>query len=138
MNIIMFDDSPEDSLLLESAITETGSDKRFQVIHRYNSAKEFIDKTNIDEPSVLFIDLSFPDGDGFELLKRVINKHQNNPFLIPVILSTSKNNKDILKSRQCGAFSYIVKPDGFKDWVDMVNKSFNYWQGLNRFPTGQL
>ena len=135
MNIIMFDDSPEDSLLMENAIAESESSKNFYVIHEFKSAKEFIEKTSIHEPSVFFIDLSFPDGDGFELLKSINKKHKNNPYLIPIILSTSKNNKDVYKSRECGAFSYIVKPDDFKDWVKLVNKSYNYWQDLNRFPS---
>ena len=134
MKFIMLDDSQEDSLLFENAIKENDTENDFEVIHRFKCAVKYINETELNSPSLLFIDINFPDGDGHELLKRVISKHKDNPNVIPIMLSTSKNTTDIQKSRSNGAFTYVVKPEGYRDWINMVNKSFDYWKNINEFP----
>ena len=130
----MLDDSKTDCQLLEYALAEIGGKSTFHQINSYKDAQTFFKSKTIDTPTLVCIDLNFPDGDGFNLLETVSGLTKQDPYIIPIVLSTSSSDKDIEKAREKGAFSYVVKPADFVDWVEFVSSTNKYWKHINRFP----
>ena len=137
MNYIMLDDSKTDCQLLEYALAETGNKSSFMQINSFSEAKEFFENNCVSEPTLVCIDLNFPDGDGFSLLECISEQVRGQYNIIPIVLSTSSSDRDIKKAREKGAFSYVVKPADFVDWVEFINNTDKYWNSVNRFPGGE-
>src|SRR5690242_17516178 len=89
---------------------------------------------NIDDvPKVILLDLKMPKVDGLEVLKKIKSDQRTN--IIPVVLLTSsKEEKDILDGYKFGVNSYIVKPVDFENFVKAISEIGLYWLFLNQPP----
>ena len=89
---------------------------------------------NISEtPKVILLDLKMPKVDGLEVLRKI--KSDERTKVIPVVLLTSsRQDKDILEGYKLGVNSYIVKPVGFENFVKAVSEIGMYWLLLNQPP----
>jgi two-component system response regulator len=84
-------------------------------------------------PKVVFLDLKLPKVDGREVLRRM--KADPSTKLIPVVvLTSSKEEIDILESYKLGVNSYVVKPLDFDRFVEAVSELGLYWVLLNQAP----
>ena len=84
-------------------------------------------------PKVVLLDLKLPKIDGLEVLKRI--KSDPRTRLIPVVvLTSSREQNDIVESYQLGVNSYIVKPVDFERFAEAVQKAGMYWLLLNQPP----
>ncbi len=131
--ILLVEDSPEDYETTERAFRRSGlknpifrcvdGDEALDFLHRRGS---FSDPQKAPRPGVILLDLNLPGTDGRE----VLNEIKTDPDLkqIPVIvLTTSKDDRDIEVCYRCGANSYIQKPvdlDGFMKAIERLN---DYW-----------
>lgn len=91
---------------------------------------EFISRDIKDKPKIILLDLKLPKVSGFEVLKAV----KNDDFLksIPVIVMTSsQEEKDIVKSYELGVNSFITKPVLMEKFMDVVYKLGFYWLLIN-------
>lgn len=91
-------------------------------------------KRNICEtPKIILLDLKMPKIDGLEVLKKI--KSDERTKIIPVVLLTSsKEDRDIVVSYRLGVNSYIVKPLGFENFVKAVSDIGLYWLLINQLP----
>ncbi len=88
-------------------------------------------------PAVVLLDLKLPKVDGLEVLERI----KNVPELksIPVVmLTTSREETDLARSYRLGVNAYVVKPVGFKDFIEAIQDLGVFWAVLNEPPPGSL
>ena len=86
-----------------------------------------------NKPKVIFLDLKMPKISGLEVLR--IIKNDVSTKLIPVVMMTSsKEDKDILESHRLGVNSYVVKPVGFDDFSKIITDLGFYWLLVNNAP----
>lgn len=84
-------------------------------------------------PVVVFLDLKMPKVDGMEVLRQV--KGDENLKTIPiVILTSSREEVDLVKSYQLGVNAYVVKPVGFDQFTDAIRQAGVFWAVVNEPP----
>jgi two-component system, response regulator len=86
-----------------------------------------------DRPRLILLDLKLPKVDGLEVLKAVKSDPRTRATPV-VVLTTSKEERDLVESYRLGANSYIVKPVEFDKFVDAVKELGFYWLLLNEQP----
>lgn len=88
-------------------------------------------------PAVVLLDLKMPKVDGLEVLRKI--KSDNNLKAIPVvILTSSREEKDLVESYKLGVNAYVVKPVDFQQFIDAVKDLGVFWAVLNEPPPGSL
>jgi CheY-like chemotaxis protein len=84
-------------------------------------------------PIVVFLDLKMPKVDGLEVLRRM--KGDESLKMIPVVmLTSSREEADLVKSYRLGVNSYVVKPVGFEQFTDAIRQLGMFWAVLNEPP----
>ncbi|WP_246128503.1 response regulator [Pleionea sediminis] len=140
IQIHMCDDDPDDCLLFKDAIeeanvlnnisfTQDGQD----LIDFLKREGEYQNLKNTALPDIILLDLNMPRKDGREALKE-IKGNQSLKHIPIIILTTSKEEEDILKSYNLGASSYITKPVTFEKLVELVHKFSDYWFKIVKLP----
>jgi DNA-binding response OmpR family regulator len=95
---------------------------------------EHADREIEDGPKVVMLDLKLPKIDGMEVLKRI--KSDLRTRAIPVVmLTSSKEQKDVVESYDLGVNSYVVKPVNFEGFAAAVENLGMYWLLLNQPPS---
>jgi DNA-binding response OmpR family regulator len=90
-----------------------------------------------DNPAVILLDLKLPKVDGLEVLKQV--KSDEKLKLIPVVvLTSSKEEKDMVASYKLGVNAYVVKPVDFHEFVNAIRELGAFWAVINEPPPGSV
>lgn len=87
-------------------------------------------------PTIILLDLKLPKVDGLEVLRR-LRANELTKFLPVVILTSSKEEQDILKGYSLGVNSYVRKPVDFNQFAEAVSHLGLYWLLLNEIPPTQ-
>ena len=95
---------------------------------------EYQDKTKFPRPDMILLDINMPRLNGYEVLQKL--KSDPSFRAIPVImLTSSKNEDDVMKTYQWGATSYIQKPVDYDSFVKVVDGFNFYWNIINKLPS---
>jgi DNA-binding response OmpR family regulator len=90
-----------------------------------------------DNPAVLLLDLKLPKVDGLEVLRQV--KSDDNLKMIPVVvLTSSREEKDLVASYRLGVNAYVVKPVDFHEFVNAIKELGAFWAVINVTPPGSV
>ena len=141
ITILMADDDEDDRLLTQDALAESRVLNELHFVEDGVELLEYLvrkgkfeDKTVSPRPGLILLDLNMPRMDGREALEAI----KGNPNLkgIPVvILTTSKQEEDMVKGYNLGAASYITKPVTFDGLVDLMKTLGKYWVEFVELPT---
>src|SRR3954447_12768825 len=88
-------------------------------------------------PAVVLLDLKLPKVDGLQVLSAIKN-HETLRQVPVVMLTSSREESDLLKSYQLGVNAYVVKPVAFDDFLRAVQDLGGFWAVLNEPPPGSL
>jgi two-component system response regulator len=85
---------------------------------------------------IVLLDLKLPKVDGLEVLKK-IRSDERTKYLPVVILTSSKEERDIVEGYSLGANSYVCKPVDFNEFMEAASQLGLYWLLLNQSPIGR-
>jgi len=140
IDLMLVEDNPQDLELALLALRDAIPGVRIHVARDGAEAVEYIfcegpyaHRHVTDVPKVILLDLKLPKIDGLDVLRRI--KGDERTKLIPiVVLTSSKEQRDVVESYQLGVNSYIVKPVNFERFNEAVRNLGIYWQTLNQPP----
>jgi two-component system response regulator len=138
--ILLVEDNPDDELLTLRALKKNNVLNKVVVARDGVEALDFLFATGRyagrDEslmPQLVLLDLKLPKVDGLEVLKRM-RANERTRLLPVVILTSSKEQQDMLDGYGFGANSYVRKPVNFEQFVGAVEQLKLYWLVLNEAP----
>jgi len=141
ITILMADDDEDDRLLTQDALAESRvlNELHFVVdgveLLEYLERKgKFEDKSISPRPGLILLDLNMPRMDGREALQ-AIKAHPNLKGIPVVILTTSKQEEDMVKGYNLGPASYITKPVTFDGLVEFMKTLGKYWVEFVELPS---
>jgi CheY-like chemotaxis protein len=140
VEILLVEDNPTDAELCIRALKKSNLANKLVWVKDGAEALDFIfakgefsHREVVNGPKVILLDLRLPKVDGMEVLKRV--KEDERTRTIPVVvLTSSKEDRDIAESYKLGVNSYISKPVVFDDFAKTVSDLGLYWLLVNRPP----
>jgi two-component system response regulator len=140
LTILLVEDNPDDEELTLRALHQNNIMNKVDVAHDGAEALDYLfcqgahkarDPSQI--PAIVMLDLKLPKVDGLEVLRR-IRADERTRLMPVVILTSSKEEQDLIKGYSLGANSYIRKPVDFKQFVNTVGQLGLYWLVLNEAP----
>lgn len=140
VEILLVEDNPDEAELALRAFRKSKLANRIHVARDGQEALDYIfragpyaDRPPEDAPRLILLDLKLPKVDGVEVLRRI--KSDPAARLIPVVvLTSSKEERDLAECYQLGVNSYIVKPVDFQRFTKAVEDLGMYWLLLNHSP----
>jgi two-component system response regulator len=140
VEILLVEDNPADVELTLHVLKKNNLANRIKVVRDGAEALDFIFGANADPsgslenvPKVVLLDLKLPKVDGLAVLAKI--KADPRSKMIPVVvLTSSREEKDLLLSYELGVNSYIVKPVDFAQFSESVRQLGLYWLLINQRP----
>ena len=138
--ILLVEDNQDDEVLTIRALKKNNIANNVEVARDGQAALDYLYGTGAHagrdvsaQPQIVLLDLKLPKVDGLEVLKRI--RADERTRLLPVIvLTSSKEDQDLLRSYSNGANSYIRKPVDFVQFTEAVRQLGLYWLVLNETP----
>lgn len=140
--ILLVEDNPDDELLTLRALKKQNAPSKVVVARDGVEALDYLFATGAHAgrdpgatPQLVLLDLKLPRVDGLEVLRRMRSDERTR--LVPVvILTSSREQQDILDGYGLGANSYVRKPVNFVQFTEAVEQLKSYWLVLNEAPVG--
>jgi len=141
VEILLVEDNPTDIELTLRALKKRNLANKVHVVKDGAEALEFIfgtgtyaERRDINHiPKVILLDLKLPKVDGLEVL-RIVKSDERTKVIPVVVLTSSKEESDLVESYRLGANSYITKPVDFDKFAQTVSEMGLYWLLVNQPP----
>lgn len=141
--ILLVDDSVHDVELTLAALEQHHLANEVVVARDGEEALDYLRRQGIfklrsaGHPAVVLLDLKLPKIDGLEVLKQI--KADEDLRAIPVVmLTSSREEKDLISSYKLGVNAYVVKPVDFHEFVDSLRELGLFWAVINQPPPGSV
>jgi CheY-like chemotaxis protein len=141
--ILLVEDNPDDELLTLRALKENHIQNEVVVTHDGVEALEYLFGAGVYKgrdlsamPQVILLDIKLPRMDGLEVLRR-LRADERTALLPVVVLTSSKEEQDLINGYKLGANSYIRKPVDFDQFAEAVRQLGLYWLVMNEVPKPQ-
>lgn len=139
--ILLVEDNPDDEALTLMALQKNGILNEVVVARDGAEALDCLFGDGPESfpqrrtlPAIVLLDLKLPKVDGLEVLER-IRAEENTRLLPVVVLTSSRDDQDIIASYSRGCNSYVRKPVDFPEFVEATRQMGLYWLLLNEIPT---
>ena len=140
VELLLVEDNPADVELTIHALTSNNITNSVRVIRDGAEALEYIfctgpyaDRNISDRPNVILLDLKLPLVDGLEVLRQIKQSPETQSIPV-VVLTSSREERDVVESYKLGVNSYIVKPVDFEQFAKAISDLGLYWAVLNQPP----
>jgi CheY-like chemotaxis protein len=141
IEILLVEDNPTDAELTMRALKRKNLINKLVWVKDGAEALDFLfakgeysDRNADDLPKLILLDLRMPKVDGLEVLQEI--KADGRTKRIPVVvLTSSKEDRDIVESYKLGVNSYVSKPVEFDEFIDAVSTMGFYWILINKPPS---
>jgi CheY-like chemotaxis protein len=141
--ILLVEDNPKDLELTLLALDQSNLANEVITVRDGAEALDYLfrrgshNERHEGNPAVVLLDLKLPKVDGIQVLEQV--KADDSLRSIPVVmLTTSREEKDLVRSYNLGVNAYVVKPVAFKEFLEAVKDLGVFWAVLNEPPPGSL
>lgn len=138
--ILLVEDNPQDEQLILRALRKINLANQVDVVRDGQQALdylfgegEFLARAGASLPTVVLLDISLPRVTGLEVLDR-LRAHPRTRLLPVVILTSSDEDRDRLRSYENGANSFVRKPLDFAEFAETVARLGVYWLATNESP----
>lgn len=135
VEVLLVEDNPDDAELTIRVLKKHHLANNLVHLQDGEEALKFLfsKENNNNIPKLILLDLKMPKVDGIEVLRRIKNDNQKK-FIPVVILTSSKEDRDIIESYHLGVNAYVVKPVEFEKFVEAVTQLGLFWLLLNQPP----
>ncbi|MBB5760733.1 response regulator [Methylorubrum rhodesianum] len=137
--ILLVEDNPNDIELTLAALEQSQLANEIVICRDGAEALDYLhrrgiyDRPDVQDPAVVLLDLKLPKVDGLEVLGAV--KSDPRTRAIPVVmLTSSREESDLVRSYELGVNAFVVKPVGFKEFFDAIQDLGVFWAVLNEPP----
>ena len=141
--ILLVEDDPRDVELTLTALGEYNLANEVEVTRDGEKALDYLycrgefSTRSHDNPAVMLLDLKLPKIDGLEVLQQI--RSDERLKLIPVVVLTSSHEeKDMIRSYQLGVNAYVIKPVDFHEFVNAIKELGVFWAVINEPPPGSV
>ena len=141
--ILLAEDNPKDVELTLTALDEHNLANEVVVVNNGAEALDYLYRRGKfamradNDPAVVLLDLKMPKVDGLEVL-RTIKKDDKLKTIPLVILTSSREEKDLVESYKLGVNAYVVKPVNFQQFIEAVKELGAFWAVINEPPPGSV
>ena len=141
--ILLAEDNPKDVELTLTALDEHHLVNEVVVVNDGAETLDYLYRRGKfamradNHPAVVLLDLKMPKVDGLEVLRTIKSDHDLKTIPV-VILSSSRQEKDVIESYKLGVNAYVVKPVDFKKFIDVVKQIGAFWALINEPPVGTV
>jgi len=141
--ILLVEDDPKDVELTLTALEEYNLANEVVVARDGEEALDYLycrgnfKARSKENPAVMLLDLKLPRVDGLEVLKTV-RSNGKLKFIPVVVLTSSREEKDMVQSYQLGVNAYVVKPVDFHEFVNAIKELGVFWAVINEPPPGSV
>ncbi|HEY5748937.1 MAG TPA: response regulator [Chryseolinea sp.] len=133
VEILLVEDNPDDAELTIRVLKKHNLANNLVHLHDGEEALKFLFENDMNIPKIILLDLKMPKVDGIEVLRKI--KADDARKIIPVIvLTSSKEDRDIIESYKLGVNAYVVKPVEFDKFMEAVAQLGLFWLLLNQSP----
>src|SRR5512133_180830 len=138
--ILLVEDNADDEALTLRALNKNKIANRIDVVRDGAEALDYLfargayaGRDPLDLPQVILLDLKLPKVDGLEVLRQI--RSQPRTHMLPVVvLTSSKEEQDMIQAYTIGVNSYVRKPVDFNQFVEAIGQLGLYWLVLNEAP----